>query len=73
MALKVPPFVAPSPQLVAETLVGKFGLLMENLLPTAIEAICGFLLGNLAAWTFSRDGADGAAFIGFLATRMGGE
>jgi NitT/TauT family transport system permease protein len=48
-ALKVPPFVAPSPQLVAETLVGKFGLLMDNLLPTAIEAICGFLLGNLAA------------------------
>ena len=47
--LEVPPFVAPSPQLVAQTLVSKFGLLMDNLLPTAIEAVCGFLLGNLAA------------------------
>lgn len=47
--LKVPPFVAPSPQLVAVTLVTKFDVLMTNLLPTAIEAISGFLLGNLAA------------------------
>jgi NitT/TauT family transport system permease protein len=47
--LKVPTFVAPSPQLVAATLVERFGILMTNLLPTAIEAISGFLLGNLAA------------------------
>jgi NitT/TauT family transport system permease protein len=47
--LKVPPFVAPSPQLVAATLFNKFGILMANLLPTAIEAVSGFLLGNLAA------------------------
>ena len=47
--LKVPPFVAPSPQLVALTLVTKFDVLMANLFPTAIEAIAGFLLGNLAA------------------------
>ncbi len=47
--LKVPTFVAPSPQLVAATLVGRFGILMTNLLPTAIEAISGFLLGNAAA------------------------
>ncbi|MCX7323004.1 MAG: ABC transporter permease [Hyphomicrobiales bacterium] len=47
--LKVPPFVAPSPQLVAFTLVDRWGVLMTNLLPTAIEAISGFLLGNLAA------------------------
>jgi NitT/TauT family transport system permease protein len=46
---KVPTFVAPSPQLVLATLVGKFGILMTNLLPTAIEAISGFLLGNAAA------------------------
>ncbi len=46
---KVPTFVAPSPQLVLATLVGKFGILMTNLLPTAIEAISGFLLGNIAA------------------------
>ena len=30
-------------------LVERFGILMTNLLPTAIEAVCGFLLGNLAA------------------------
>ena len=47
--LKVPPFVAPSPLLVITTLYAKFGLLMTNLLPTAIEAISGFALGNLTA------------------------
>jgi NitT/TauT family transport system permease protein len=47
--LKVPPFVAPSPQLVVMTLAAKFDILMTNLLPTAIEAVCGFLLGNLTA------------------------
>jgi NitT/TauT family transport system permease protein len=46
---KVPPFVAPSPQLVAFTLYNKFGLLMANLWPTAVQAILGFLLGNFAA------------------------
>src|SRR5207237_3286802 len=46
---KVPPFVAPSPLLVATTLWAKFGILMVNLLPTAIEAVAGFLLGNLTA------------------------
>jgi NitT/TauT family transport system permease protein len=47
--LKVPPFVAPSPQLVVRTLAAKFDILLANLLPTAIEAVCGFLLGNLTA------------------------
>jgi NitT/TauT family transport system permease protein len=47
--LKVPTFVAPSPQLVAATLFNKFGILMANLLPTAIEAISGFLVGNISA------------------------
>ncbi len=47
--LKVPPFVAPSPQLVAWTLQAKFDTLMLNLLPTAIEAVAGFLLGNATA------------------------
>lgn len=46
---KVPPFIAPSPSLVAWTLYAKFGLLMTNLLPTAIEAVSGFMLGNIAA------------------------
>jgi NitT/TauT family transport system permease protein len=47
--LNVPPFIAPSPLLVVTTLYAKFGLLMVNLAPTAIEAVAGFLLGNLAA------------------------
>jgi NitT/TauT family transport system permease protein len=46
---KVPPFVAPSPQLVAFTLYNKFGLLMSNLWPTAVQAVLGFLLGNFVA------------------------
>ena len=48
-ALKVPSFVAPSPIAVGATLASKFGLLMTNLLPTALEALGGFALGNLAA------------------------
>src|SRR5262249_16706466 len=47
--LEVPPFVAPSPQMVAKTLVAKYEMLLANLLPTAVEAILGFLLGNLTA------------------------
>jgi NitT/TauT family transport system permease protein len=46
---KVPVFVAPSPQLVLTTLWTKLDVLLANLLPTAIEAISGFLLGNTAA------------------------
>ena len=46
---KVPPFVAPSPLAVLNTLVAKFPILMANLRPTAIEAVSGFLLGNFAA------------------------
>jgi NitT/TauT family transport system permease protein len=47
--LKVPTFVAPSPQLVAITLVAKLDILLTNLVPTAIEAVSGFALGNLTA------------------------
>ncbi|PZU84940.1 MAG: ABC transporter permease [Chelatococcus sp.] len=46
---KVPPFVAPSPLLVAQTLVSKGDVLLANLVPTAIEALSGFLLGNVVA------------------------
>jgi NitT/TauT family transport system permease protein len=45
----VRPFIAPSPEVVAVTVYQKFGMLMANLLPTAIEAVCGFLPGNLTA------------------------
>lgn len=47
--LKVPPFIAPSPFAVAHRLVVDFPKLITNLGPTAIEAISGFLLGNITA------------------------
>jgi NitT/TauT family transport system permease protein len=43
------PFIAPAPTAVAATLIGKFGLLISNLIPTATEAIVGFAIGNTAA------------------------
>ena len=46
---EVKPFIAPSPWAVVETLYAKRAVLLDNLLPTAIEAAGGFLLGNLAA------------------------
>jgi NitT/TauT family transport system permease protein len=45
----VKPFVAPAPQVVAVTLVQKSDVLLANLWPTAIEAVSGFLIGNLVA------------------------
>jgi NitT/TauT family transport system permease protein len=45
----VKPFVAPAPQVVAVTLVEKSDVLLANLWPTMIEAISGFLVGNLTA------------------------
>jgi NitT/TauT family transport system permease protein len=47
--LHVKPFIAPAPQVVVVTFIDRFDMLMSNLLPTAIEAVSGFLLGNLAA------------------------
>jgi NitT/TauT family transport system permease protein len=49
VGLDVKPFIAPSPQLVAETMVNKWPILWQNVIPTAIEAVGGFMLGNLAA------------------------
>lgn len=42
-------FIAPAPSAVFRVLFSKFDLLMSNLLPTAIEAVLGFLLGNSVA------------------------
>src|SRR6266567_2351541 len=47
--LDVKPFIAPSPQLVVQTMVNKWPVLWQNLIPTAIEAVGGFMLGNFAA------------------------
>lgn len=45
----VKPFIAPTPWAVLETLHAKRDVLLDNLLPTAMEAAGGFVLGNLAA------------------------
>ncbi len=45
----VRPFIAPSPMLVLETLYAKRAVLLDNMLPTAMEAAGGFMLGNLVA------------------------
>jgi NitT/TauT family transport system permease protein len=45
----VKPFIAPSPEVVAVTLVQKWDVLLFNLWPTAIEAVSGFAIGNLVA------------------------
>ncbi|MBV9752141.1 MAG: ABC transporter permease [Hyphomicrobiales bacterium] len=47
--LKVPPFIAPSPLVVLETLVAKSDVLLSNLWPTVVEAVGGFIVGNLFA------------------------
>lgn len=49
VGFQVKPFIAPSPQLVVETLWLKRAILLDNLLPTAFEALGGFLIGNLVA------------------------
>jgi NitT/TauT family transport system permease protein len=46
---KVPPFIAPSPLVVLETLIAKSDVLLSNLWPTMIEAVGGFIIGNLFA------------------------
>ncbi len=45
----IKPFIAPTPGAVALTLWHKRAVLLGNLVPTATEALCGFLLGNLVA------------------------
>ena len=47
--LNVKPFIAPSPFVVLETLYAKRAVLLDNLIPTALEAAGGFFLGTLVA------------------------
>jgi NitT/TauT family transport system permease protein len=49
VVFQVKPFIAPSPWAVLQTLYVKREVLLANLLPTAGEALGGFLLGNLVA------------------------
>jgi NitT/TauT family transport system permease protein len=45
----IKPFIAPAPSAIFAVLVNKFPMLMQNLMPTAIEAILGFAIGNVTA------------------------
>ena len=45
----VKPFIAPAPQVVLVTLWQKREMLFANLVPTMIEALAGFTVGNLVA------------------------
>ncbi|MBV8428392.1 MAG: ABC transporter permease [Hyphomicrobiales bacterium] len=47
--LKVPPFIAPAPLVVLQTLVSKSDVLFSNLWPTTVEAVGGFIIGNVFA------------------------
>lgn len=46
---EVPNFIAPAPSAVLATLVDRFPMFMNNLLPTATQALAGYVIGNLAA------------------------
>lgn len=49
IVFEIKPFIAPSPVAVVKILVLRFDMLLTNLVPTAIESVLGFLLGNFAA------------------------
>lgn len=48
-AFGIPTYIVPSPVAVAEEFHSDYGILLNNLWPTAIETILGFLIGNLVA------------------------
>lgn len=49
IVFEIKPFIAPNPINVVKVLIARFDILFANLVPTAIEAFLGFLLGNFAA------------------------
>jgi NitT/TauT family transport system permease protein len=44
---RIPEYIIPSPLHVVRTLTSDFPTLIRNLVPTAVESVLGFLLGNL--------------------------
>ena len=48
-AFEVPEYIIPSPWLVATTLARDFRTILANLVPTAIESLAGFVIGNVAS------------------------
>jgi NitT/TauT family transport system permease protein len=49
MLFTLPVYIAPSPAQIGQTLVAEFPMLMRNFLPTALESLAGFLIGNAIA------------------------
>jgi NitT/TauT family transport system permease protein len=45
----LPIYIAPTPMQVARTLVSELPMLMRNFVPTAVESLVGFLVGNAIA------------------------
>lgn len=48
-AAGVPAYIVPTPTAIFATFAKSWPLLLDNLWPTAIESVAGFLIGNLAA------------------------
>jgi NitT/TauT family transport system permease protein len=48
-AFGLPIYIAPTPWQVAQALVAELPVLLRNFLPTAVESLIGFLVGNAAA------------------------
>lgn len=48
-AFEIPEYIVPSPLVVAQTFVRDFSVIARNLVPTAIESVLGFAIGNLAS------------------------
>ena len=48
-ALGVPAYIVPTPTAISGVFQKSFALLIDNLRPTLIEALAGFVIGNLAA------------------------
>jgi NitT/TauT family transport system permease protein len=46
---EVPIYIAPAPSVIAKEAIAQAPLLLSNLIPTALEALAGFVLGNLFA------------------------
>ena len=49
LLLGVPVYIVPTPTVISGVFQKNFALLMDNLRPTLIEALAGFVIGNLAA------------------------
>ena len=49
VAFSLPIYIAPTPAQVAHTLVTELPMLLRNFLPTALESLAGFVIGNTVA------------------------